>query len=259
MNKTGNNNLAPQRQGLLREIVRQNGVIRVKELCRELGASPATVRRDLETLESQGKLQRVHGGAVSVESRLDEPLFDDKTSIASREKRRIAQTAGSLICPRDTVYLDGGSTVLELARLLSDRTDITVVTNSLRAAIELSGRGPRLILLGGELRRLSQTVVGALTRPVAESLHVNKAFMGTIGFSLDQGLTTTDPNEAFTKNLVASRADQVILLADGSKLGKVSFAKAGDAKDIDVIVTDRSADAAFLRKARKSGIRVIQA
>lgn len=242
---------------MLREMVRENRALRVSEMCRKLGASPATVRRDLEILESQGKLQRIHGGAVSIESRLDEPLFDDKTTIASREKRRIAEAARSLVSAQDTVYLDGGSTVLELARLLCDRTDITVVTNSLRAAVELSGRGPRLFLLGGELRRLSQTVVGALSRPVAESLHLDKAFMGTIGFSLEYGMTTTDPNEAFTKNLVAARANQVILLADGTKLDKVSFAKAGAAGDVDVVVTDRSAGAAFLREAKKRGIKVI--
>ena len=103
----------------------------------------------------------------------------------SREKRRIAEAALEFIEPGDTIYLDGGSTVLELARLLRERTNLTVVTNSLHAAHELAGRGPRLIVIGGELRRLSQTLVGPLTRLVLQELHLDKAFMGTIGFALE--------------------------------------------------------------------------
>src|SRR5579859_628788 len=205
--------LAPERWESLRTLIRERGVIRLEDLCRELGVSPATVRRDLDQLERRGSIRRVHGGAVSVETRLEEPLFDDKTSIAAREKRRISEAALAYIEPGDTIYLDGGSTVLELARLLRERSNLTVVTNSLRAAHELAGRGPRLILIGGELRRLSQTLVGPLTRCILQELHVDKAFMGTIGLALKEGLTTTDPSEAFTKEFVMGRARQVILLA----------------------------------------------
>src|SRR5208282_1216045 len=111
----------------------------------------------LDELDRMGAIRRVHGGAVSVEGRLEEPVFEDKTAQAVREKRRIAKAALEFIDPGDTIYLDGGSTVLELARLLRDRTNITVLTNSLHAAVELAGRGPRQIVAGGELRRLSQT------------------------------------------------------------------------------------------------------
>ena len=157
---------APRRLDNLRELIRGKGVIRIEEICSQLKVSPATVRRDLDQLEESGAIRRVHGGAVSVESRLEEPLFDDKASIAAREKHHIAEAALQFIAPGDTIYLDGGSTVLEFAQLLHDRTNLTVVTNSLRAAHELAGRGPRLILIGGELRRLSQTIVGPLTRCV---------------------------------------------------------------------------------------------
>src|SRR5271165_469708 len=125
--------LAPQRWNELRALIRDHGVIRVEDLCRRLGVSAATVRRDLDQLERNGAVRRVHGGAVSVESRLDEPLFEDKTGLAAREKRRIAEAALAFVDPGDTIYLDGGSTVLELARLLRDRSNLTVVTNSLHA------------------------------------------------------------------------------------------------------------------------------
>jgi DeoR family transcriptional regulator, fructose operon transcriptional repressor len=251
--------LAHQRHDNLRELIRGSGVIRVEEICRRLRVSPATVRRDLDELEAAGTIRRVHGGAVSVESRLEEPMFDDKASIAAREKHRIAEAALQFVENGDTIYLDGGSTVLEFARLLRERTNITVVTNSLRAAHELAGRGPRLILIGGELRRLSQTMVGPLTRFALQELHVDKAFMGTIGLTLKEGLTTTDPSEAYTKELVTSQARQVILLADSSKAGKVSFARAGHLEKIHVFVTDQALDKNFAKELTKKGIKVIKA
>jgi DeoR/GlpR family transcriptional regulator of sugar metabolism len=175
--------------------------------------------------------------------------------LAGEEKRRIARQAYVRIREGDTVYLDGGSTILELARLLRDRGDITVVTNSLRAATELAASGPRLILLGGEFRRRSQTVVGTLTRSLLETIYLDIAFMGTIGVT-EEGLTTTDPNEAYTKQLVMTRAQQVVLLADSTKIGKVSFAHAGKPGDIGVMITDGGADPHFLKAMKKIGVTV---
>jgi len=249
--------LAPQRWNNLRALIRDRGVIRLEDLCRQFKVSAATVRRDLDQLERNGAIRRVHGGAVSVEGRLDEPLFADKTSLSVREKRRIAEAALRFVAPGDTIYLDGGSTVLELARLLRERSNLTVVTNSLKAAHELSGRGPRLIVIGGELRRLSQTLVGPLTRLMLQELHLDKAFMGTIGFALQEGLTTTDPSEAFTKELVMGRARQVLLLADSTKAGKVSFASAGRWDGIHVVITDKPIP--FAKQLAKKGIKLIRA
>jgi DeoR/GlpR family transcriptional regulator of sugar metabolism len=251
--------LAPKRWEQLRDILGQHRVVRVEELTQQLGVSSATIRRDLGELEKLGELRRVYGGAVSTGGRLDEPLFDDKTSVAAAEKRRIAEAALKFIKPNDTIYLDGGSTVLELARLLKDRSNVTIVTNSLRAAVELAGRGPRLILVGGELRRLAQTTVGPLTRHIIEDLHVDKAFMGTIGLSLAEGLTTTDPTEAYTKELVMDHAREVILLADSSKAHKISFTRAGRLDKIQVLITDRLIDRKLTKELRGKGIEVVLA
>ena len=250
--------LAPKRLERLREILRIDHVVSVEELSRRLEVSAATVRRDLAQLESLGEVRRVHGGGVGTESRLEEPLFDDKTSIAAREKQRIAQAALKFIQPNDTIFLDGGSTVLELARLIRDRSNLTVVTNSLRAAIELAAQGPRVILIGGEFRRLSQTLVGPLTRLTLHEVHVDKAFMGTIGLTLEEGLTTTDPSEAYTKELVMQHARQVFLLADHSKVGKVSFACAGQLGRVQVLITDKQVDRKFSSQLRKDGVEVVR-
>ena len=250
--------LAAKRLDKLRGILGQDRVVRVEELSDQLAVSSATVRRDLGELEKLGELRRVYGGAVSTGGRLDEPLFDDKTGVAAAEKRRIAEAALEYVKPHDTIYLDGGSTVLELARLLKERSNINIVTNSLRAAVELAGRGPRLILVGGELRRLAQTTVGPLTRHMIQELHVDRAFMGTIGLSLNEGLTTTDPAEAYTKELVMEHAREVILLADSSKAHKVSFTRAGRLDKVRVLITDRQIDPKLAQELRKRGMEVVR-
>jgi DeoR family fructose operon transcriptional repressor len=250
--------LAPQRIEQLRRILSQDQVVRVDGLTAQLGVSTATIRRDLDMLERLGELRRVYGGAVSTGSRLEEPLFDDKTSIAAGEKRAIAAAALKYVQPNGTLFLDGGSTVLELARLLKDRSNVTIVTNSLRAAAELAGRGPRLIIVGGELRRLSQTTVGPLTRFMIRELRVDRAFMGTIGLSLEGGLTTTDPSEAYTKELVMEHAREVILLADSSKAHKISFTRAGRLEKVRILITDRLIDRKLSQGLHKRGIEVVR-
>ncbi len=251
--------LAPQRRERLRLLVETRRAARLEELSQALGVSQATVRRDLDELASAGRLRRVHGGAVAIDERPSEAVFDVKVAEASQEKARIAARAVELLAPDDTVYLDSGSTVLEAARLLRGWTRLTVVTNSLPAANELAGRGPRLIVLGGELRPTSMALVGPLTQPLLEHLHVDRALMGTFALSLDEGLTTTDPSEAYTKELVMARAREVILLADSRKVGTRSFVNAGRLEAVDVLVTDDGVDERTARSVERRGIKVIRA
>ena len=251
--------LAAERMELIRQVLRKRRVMRVDELCSELDASPATIRRDLAEMDQKGLVRRVHGGAMCLERHIEEPVFDDKAALAKLEKQRIVETAVGYIKPGDHIYLDGGSTVLALAKLLTDMEGITVVTNSLRVASLFSAGGPTVILVGGELRRLSQTFVGPLTSPMLDQLRVDTAFMGTIGISPEEGVTTTDPREAFTKGLVSKHAHKVIMLADHSKLGKVAFARVSTVEEVDILITDRSADPQICRRLKKVGVRVVQA
>jgi DeoR family fructose operon transcriptional repressor len=257
MSNTENRELAVEREEKLMARVKAGRIVRVDALVRDLGVSAATIRRDLEQLEKRGALRRVHGGAVAVESNLDEPLFDDKTQIAAGEKLRIAQAAVGLVKAGSSIFLDGGSTILAMAPLLRDMTDLTVVTNSLRVAAELAGGGPTLILVGGELRRRSQTMVGPLTEPILSALHVDIAFVGTIGMDLETGLTTTDPREAFTKRLILRRAQQIVLLADSSKCGKTSFVRFGSPDEAHVFITDSRAPKPLLQALKRKGVRLI--
>jgi DeoR/GlpR family transcriptional regulator of sugar metabolism len=253
---TESRELAPARLERILDHLRRRRFARVNDLCSELSASPATVRRDLGSLDRDGKLRRLHGGAMLAEGHLHEPAFDDKTAVSAAEKERIARAALRFVNSTDTVFLDGGSTILAMAGLLAGHPGVTVVTNSLRVASALAAGGPRLILVGGELRRHSQTFVGPLTRHLLEQLRVDKAFMGTIGVSRAE-LSTTDPREAFTKELVMQRASQVILLADHTKMDAVSFVRFGSCDEIDVLITDRRAPRKNVQDMRRRGIQVL--
>jgi DeoR family fructose operon transcriptional repressor len=251
--------LAAARRDRLGTIVETRRAVRLEELSTALGVSQATVRRDLNELAAGGRLRRVHGGAVAVDGRLDEPQFDVKAMAAAAQKARIAARAVELLAPDDTVYLDSGSTVLAAARLLHGWDRLTVVTNSLPVANELLGRGPRVILVGGELRERSRAVVGPLTRRLLEDIHVDRALIGTFALSLEDGMTTTDPGEAFTKELVLGRAREVILLADSGKIGTRSLIHAGRLEAVDVLVTDDGIDDRAARAIARLGIKVIKA
>ncbi len=250
--------LTPERERKILELLKDARVMSVTALSEALDVSEATVRRDLQSLHENKLLRRVRGGAAANTLNRAEPLFADKASKQETEKQRIAEAALKLVENHDTIYLDGGSTLLKFARLLSERQDLTIVTNSLMAAGDLMSSGHRLILVGGEFRALSRTLVGPLTAPIIKSVNVDKAFMGTIGFSIPDGMTTTDPNEAFTKEQIMLRANQVILLVDSSKLGIPSFAKSGTLSDIDIVVTD-SIVPGFRRDLEAYGIRILVA
>jgi DeoR family fructose operon transcriptional repressor len=250
---------APERRERVKQIVQSRHAVRVEDLKSELGVSTATIRRDLDELEETGALRRVHGGAVSVDIRPIEARFEAKAARHTPEKQRIAGRAAELVEPDSTVYLDSGSTCLELARILAHRNDITVVTNSLPAIVELAGNGPRLVVIGGELRPLSQAIVGPLSTPLLDELFVDRAFMGTFSLSLDAGLTTTDPAEAFTKERALTRAREVVLLVDGSKLGTRAFAHAGRLDQIDVVITDAELDEEAATTFANAGVQILVA
>jgi DeoR/GlpR family transcriptional regulator of sugar metabolism len=250
--------LAHQRRQRILELVGTRRAARLEDLSQAVGVSTATVRRDLDELAAQGLVRRVHGGAIAPET-TGEPHFEAKAVEAAAEKERIAARAVALLDPADTVYLDSGSTVLAAARLLRGWDRLTVITNSLPVAVELGGNGPTLIMIGGEFRPTSRAFVGPLSRYLLERVHVDKALIGTYALSIQDGLSTTDAGEAFTKSLAAERATEVILLADSRKLGTDSFAHAGSLDDVDVLVTDTGVDEHLARNLGERGITVLTA
>ena len=254
----GQRKLLPQERETLILQALGAGMRTIVGLSEELGVSEATVRRDLDSLEDQGKVRRVHGGAMRVKFPRTEPVFDQKSALHSIEKKHIAEAALEFIEDGDTIYLDGGSTIAGLAKLLERRSNLTIVTNSLIAASSLMESSHHLILVGGEFRSLSRTMVGPLTAKIIESISISKAFMGTIGFTIEDGISTTDPNEAYTKEIVMNRAEKVFLLVDSSKIGTPSFAVSGRTDDIDVLITDPGISAEAVKALMEKSIEIVK-
>lgn len=246
------------RERRILELLQESPALSVAELSEELAVSETTVRRCLHAMDERGLIRRVHGGAsLPTFEPSPEPVFQDKENRNREAKERIAEFATRMIKDGQRIYLDGGSTLLMLARRLHTFQDLTVVTNSLMAAAELMNTSHRLILAGGEFRGLSRTLVGPLSGAVIDGLHFDTAFMGTIGFTVEDGMSTTNIGEAYTKEQAMRRADQVVLLADGSKLGHHSFASSGRTEDIGALITDR-APAGMSEALRQRGVHLIE-
>lgn len=217
--------LAEQRMEVILSELAARRAVSVTHLCQVTGASEATIRRDLNTLARQRRLNKVHGGAVVIEEefRVAEPDMEVKRQLFMEEKDRIARHAASLIDGGDVVYLDAGTTVLRMAEYLAG-TQALFVTNNIECAFRLMERGLRTYVLGGALKPGTMSVAGAETMDSLRRYNFTKAFVGVTGITIAQGFTTPDPEAAAVKALAASRAQSVYVLADSSKFGKVTAA-----------------------------------
>ncbi|SMB97379.1 transcriptional regulator, DeoR family [Thermanaeromonas toyohensis ToBE] len=251
--------ISAQRKKIIIDKIKAGLPISVKELSRELGVSPMTIRRDLDALEKEGLLTRIHGGAIPINGGIeDEPSFNDRTGNFPREKLAIAQKAAELIQKGDSIFLGGGTTVTALANLLIEREDITVVTNAVNIAMILAPcEKINLIVTGGTVRTKSYSLVGALAERVLREIHVDKAFLGVDGISIDYGLTTPNMTEAHTDSLIVEAAKNVIILADHSKIGRVTLARFASISAIDILITDKGAPQDFLEELKKMDIQVL--
>jgi DeoR family transcriptional regulator of aga operon len=240
--------------------VASHGSVDAGHLADEFRVSPATIRRDLQVLEDQRLLSRTHGGAVAVDVAYELPVRY-RVGQHREEKALVAQKVAALL-PRGplTLGLTGGTTTHLLARLLAERVDLTVVTNALNIAAELALR-PRLklIMTGGVSRTQSYELVGPIADQALAGLNMAVAVVGVDGISARGGLTTHDEIEANTNAVMIRRADRVIVVADGSKVGKVCLAGICAITGVATLVTDTSADPAGIEAIRRAGTEVIVA
>lgn len=238
--------LAEQRMEVILSELAVRRAASVAELCQATGASEATIRRDLNILARQRKLNKVHGGATLIEEefRVSEPDMEVKRGLFAEEKDRIAQYAVSLIEDGDVVYLDAGTTVLRMAGHLQGSKAL-FVTNNIECACRLMEKGLRTYVLGGALAPGTMSVTGAETLESLRRYNFTKAFLGVTGVAIAQGFTTPDPEAAASKLLAANRAQSVYVLADASKFGKVTAALIFPLESA-CIITDRLPDRRYL-------------
>jgi DeoR/GlpR family transcriptional regulator of sugar metabolism len=229
----------------------------VGELSQVLGVSEVTVRKDLDVLESQGVLTRVHGGAVvSGRGRL-ELYFATREQDHLEEKRRIAQAAAALIRSEQRIFLDASTTALQIARLIKDREDLVVVTNGIYTALELNfSEGITTIVIGGTMRRRSSSLVGSLNYNSLQRLRVDIGFFGARGVTARDGLMESDIDEAQLKQQLVSTSGLVVGIADSSKFGVMAFSAFALPHEIDRIITDDGAPALMVSELRERDITV---
>ena len=235
------------------ERLASGGTVDVGALAGELSASPATIRRDLAALERQRLLARTHGGAVAHAVSYELPLRYKGIRFAE-EKRRIAAAAAGTVTEGMAVGLTGGTTATEVARALAGQR-LTIVTNALNIASELGVRpNIKLIVTGGLARSQSYELSGPIAEASLTGLNLDVAFIGVDGVDATAGCTTHEEVEAHTNAVMIRHADRVVLVADSSKIGKVTFARICEAGEVDELITDRAADRAAVRALTDAGV-----
>ena len=230
---------AGERRAVIVRTLDATGRVAVGELSKLTKVSDMTTRRDLEALEHEGLLKRTHGGAVSVTSLSYEPPYILRKDANASAKARIGKRVASLLREDETIILDVGTTAVEVARALTGRQNLTVLTSNLRAATILADEpGITLLLTGGQARKRERSLVGHLATRAFGELVFDVFVMGVASVHQEYGITDYNVEEAQVKRAAIAASQRRIVVADSSKLGKVAFAKLCDLDQIDGIVTD---------------------
>jgi DeoR/GlpR family transcriptional regulator of sugar metabolism len=229
----------------------------VPEICEQFAVSLATARRDLELLAEQGKVQRVHGGAVAVRRAPPEPPVVQRAGEQVEEKRRIGAAAAELVEDGETIFLGSGTTVREAAACLRNRRHLTVFTNSL-AVVNVLGDAPGVTvnLLGGTVRMSEGSLIGPLTMQALAALRAVRVIMGIRAIDLQEGLTNNYLEESLVDREILRIASETILLADYTKCSRISTVFVAALEEVDLLITDSKTPHEFVATLRERGMQV---
>ncbi|MFD1362063.1 DeoR/GlpR family DNA-binding transcription regulator [Lentibacillus salinarum] len=227
-----------KRRDLVMKAIQEDGKVEINKLSDELNVSPMTIRRDLVQLEEDGKLIRTHGGAVLPKPLITETPFSTKESRHTEQKKLIAKKTLPFIKDGQTIILDSGTTTLELARLLSARKDITVITNDIKIAAELLDSQLKVFITGGELQTNVGALYGPQTHQFLKSIHVDMFFLGAHAIEMEAGITSPTFEKSLIKQLMIEAAETTWLVADSSKFDQKAFSKVCDFDQISGFITD---------------------
>lgn len=252
---------ADRSQEILQELLR-TGEVAVDELAKHLNVSPSTIRRSLHALEQQGLLRRIHGGAVTVEPMLYEPFrhvssFQEQEQRRAIEKRRIGLAAAELISDGEVIGIGAGTTTTQVARSIRHRKGITVVTNAINIAMELSHRDDlKVIVTGGSLSGAWFALVGPTAITSVSEIFVDKVFIGVDGIHAERGLTTNYPDQAAIHRAMMRQAHQKIVVADHHKIGVTGTALISPLSEVNIFITNKGASDKSIAPFSKQAITV---
>ncbi|CAH0210264.1 Glycerol-3-phosphate regulon repressor [Microbacterium oxydans] len=247
------------------DLLADGGEVTVDDLVARFGASPATTRRDLDSLAEQRLLTRTHGGAVAQTVAYELPIRY-KSHLRTEQKERIAQAAAELVAPGMVVGLSGGTTTTAIAAALAARDDlaagagITVVTNAVNIAAQLATRPEiKVVVTGGVIHSRSYELVGPFVEQLLRGVRLDIAFIGVNGMDALSGASTHDEREAAVNRMMAERARRAVVVTDSSKLGVAAFAAVGGVELFPTVLTDAGADAEAIAALRAAGYEVLLA
>ena len=239
--------------------------VSVTQLAKKFGVTTETIRRDLDALEAEYKLKRIHGGAIKVSFDRQEPSHIQKRNVYREEKQRIGQKAASLINDNEIITIDAGTTTCEILYYIKEKRNLTILLNTvagLNIMIDFKNKGifdGKIIFLGGEINSNQLSCVGPISENLLKNFYVDKAFIGVGGVSLQNGLTGYDVNEANLSKKIMESSKEVIIVADHSKIGVRNFYKISDIEDVNVIVSDAQAPNEWSNSLNEYGIEWIKA
>jgi DeoR family transcriptional regulator of aga operon len=251
-------------QKILQELLRAERVS-VATLAKRLKVSEGTIRRDLTELERRGLLLRSHGGAVTIQPLLYEPFrhvssYHEQDRRQAAEKRRIALVAAKLVSDGDILAIGAGTTATQVARSVCLHRGITILTNAVNVAMELSHRDDlKVFVTGGQLSGEWFALTGPAALQTASEVFVDKAFMGVDGIHVEHGLTTNYPDQAAIHRVMMRQARQRIVVADHRKIGTVGTALIWPMEEVDILITDKGANDEAIAPFVAKGVEVIRA
>lgn len=253
------NSSAKERRALILRLLDQKDEVLVTELSRRTGISEVTIRKDLTILQNRHLLLRTRGGAMRrpIENPNEETALTKKQMFNFKEKERIGAEAVKMINEGDVIMLDSGTTTMEIARHLDKFQNLRIITNALNVAQELMNyKRFTVVLLGGNVRVNSQSIVGPLALSTMRNFSSYKLFLGVDSFSLENGISTHNLEEALLNQIMIQQADKVIAVFDSSKFNKRSFVHVADAKELDCIITDSAIPTGMSSKLKSLGIEL---
>lgn len=248
--------LTEERQNYILQCLRTQKIIKSQELMVQTKASESTIRRDLQELEHQGLLIRIHGGAKRIDSLLEEPSQMTKATTNLFEKNLIAQRAAQKIQSNDIIYLDAGTTIQAIVPYLDASLNLTIITNGIDTASMLAETDLSVILIGGQIKNLTKAVIGSKAVEQVSDYHFDLAFIGTNGIDLNYGYSTPDQEEAVLKRTVLKQATDRYILTDASKFGHMAFDRFAKLDEASIITS--TVPTPFLDLCHKTHIEEVQ-
>jgi DeoR family transcriptional regulator, aga operon transcriptional repressor len=249
--------LSEERQRTILEILRREGRVLVVDLAKQFHTSQVTIRKDLEVLHLKGLIHRAHGGALPArEGALEDPSLREKEKLHRKEKLQIAAAAARMVAEGQVVILDSGTTTTAIARALRNFQNLTIITNAVNIAAELSGSAVEVILTGGNLRKNSFSLVGPIAEETLHKLNADILFLGVDGFDVHYGLSTPNLLEAKVNRAMIEVSRVAVAVCDSSKFGKRSLSLIAPPSLLQHVITDSDIPKADLSTLKKSGVEV---